>query len=1132
MSESLLCSKCGEALPAGGICTACAADFLQGEPTVAPGEPFVPPRVADLAAKFPQLEIFELVGRGGMGAVYRARQRELDRIVALKILPPGIGDDPAFAERFAREARALAKLSHPNIVTLFEFGRAGDGPYFFLMEFVDGVNLRQLLLAERMSPREALGIVPQICDALQFAHDHGIVHRDIKPENILLDRRGRVKVADFGLAKLIGSGAEAAGEGMDASADLTGAGKILGTPSYMAPEQTAQPDAVDHRADIYALGVVFYQMLTGELPAGKFEPPSRKVRIDVRLDEVVLRALEQKPELRYQQASMMRTQVETIATDVGKSEARSPKSEIESRFSRTAIAGACGPFLIFGLVAVLVPALTGWETEPAIQLAMILSMIGTTLLGWIAVFQIRRSAGRLHGMWLAVSAGLLSPLLAADALVGFALHNGFGIEGVTAMLTGRAGVTAYVTVYNSLVLLTLALVVGANALFVRKVWRTVNSKTPPDGKPRPDTVLFFGMVSNLIPVILILLFIGSQISAAARQTALTQEISRAIGRALDAAGIQYDHCEVEASGNEIKGIVTRPRKLEKINGKVVPTPLAGTLVIRRTENGWTVRGTDGLNDIAITKNGATTLSGRGANGLPTATDSGQTESADAFGPVVERIVNQEGMIDFDTGETAPELPESVTKANDLAENVLDAFAWMEGEGMDAMSMQGGTLSGNDFKGLGMKIKALDLEAWDHLTPGQLQSILAAAKVEKWQSLFPERKIPQTLAFQTREGGMGILQMTEFTENPTRVKLRYKLVQAATDASMDSAAPRNRLIDLELEAARRRALYGEQNPARMQLEAELASFEKAHPNLRDAAFFELVAQRQAALSTESAGLARKDAATHPERVALQSKLDALENLLASRAGAPQPASDPSSAVAGWLALMDAGAYARAWQEAAGSFRRAVTEVEWIAKSEKVRQPLGGVVSRKLISLQRAVSFPGMPDGSYFTAEFQTSFANFPAATETAIFALDSAGVWRAISYLIRPRAGAETTSVATAPPKTDAERAAVAAAESWLAGIDAGKYAESWPVAAGLFRAAVTQPQWVAALESVRAPLGALVRRAPRSARTETSLPGVPDGRYVVMQFDTSFARKRSAVETVTFVLEKNGEWRAAGYFIR
>jgi len=340
MPDGNKCPQCGAVLPANapaGLCPACLlkAGAMADTVTDAKQPPFQPPTVAELAAKFPQLEILELIGTGGMGAVYKARQKELDRVIALKILPPGIGDDPAFAGRFAREAKALAKLNHPGIVTIYDFGRA-DGLFYFLMEFVDGVNLRQLLHAGRVSPREALAIVPQICDALQFAHDQGIVHRDIKPENILLDRRGRVKVADFGLAKLVAAASDrtdSAGEEQRrsqtaATEELTAAGKVMGTPNYMAPEQKEHPDAVDHRADIYALGVVFYQMLTGELPGKKIELPSSKVHIDVRLDEVVLRALEKKPELRYQQASVLKTQVETIA-QTENSEFQTPNSEFE-----------------------------------------------------------------------------------------------------------------------------------------------------------------------------------------------------------------------------------------------------------------------------------------------------------------------------------------------------------------------------------------------------------------------------------------------------------------------------------------------------------------------------------------------------------------------------------------------------------------------------------------------------------------------------------------------------------------------------------------------------------------------------------------------------------------------------------
>ena len=274
-------------------------------------QPPLPPE--QIAPHFPQLEILECLGRGGMGVVYKARQKTLNRFVALKLLAPERVNDPKFAERFTREAHALAALNHPNIVTVYDFGQAG-GFYYLLMEFVDGVNLRQLLRARKFTPEEALTIVPPLCDALQFAHERGIVHRDIKPENILLDKSGRVKVADFGIAKMLGP---ANGENDSGIFPPVGAAQAtqsaLGTPGYSAPEQKSNPQNVDSRADIYSLGVVFYEMLTGEMPAGNIEPPSRKVHIDVRLDEVVLRALEKKPELRYQQASVFKTQVETIA---------------------------------------------------------------------------------------------------------------------------------------------------------------------------------------------------------------------------------------------------------------------------------------------------------------------------------------------------------------------------------------------------------------------------------------------------------------------------------------------------------------------------------------------------------------------------------------------------------------------------------------------------------------------------------------------------------------------------------------------------------------------------------------------------------------------------------------------------
>ena len=316
-------------------------------PFTPPGR-FVPSDPQELAHHFPQLEIHELLGQGGMGAVYKARQRRLDRLVALKILPPEVAGHPGFEERFVREAQALGRLNHPHIVTLYDFGEAG-GLYYFLMEFVEGVNLRPMIADGALEPRQALAIVPQICEALQYAHDEGVVHRDIKPENLLVDKKGRVKIADFGLVKLMRSGETPAGR---AGFALTGSQQVMGTPHYMAPEQMERPQGVDHRADIYSLGVVFYEMLTGELPLGRFAPPSRMVQIDVRLDEVVMRTLEKEPARRYQQVSDVKTDVESISrADPGPSSAESAMEigpdEFHSRDPRSQVAL---PAVALGLV--------------------------------------------------------------------------------------------------------------------------------------------------------------------------------------------------------------------------------------------------------------------------------------------------------------------------------------------------------------------------------------------------------------------------------------------------------------------------------------------------------------------------------------------------------------------------------------------------------------------------------------------------------------------------------------------------------------------------------------------------------------------------------------------------------------
>jgi serine/threonine protein kinase len=312
MAENPRCPGCEAELAADapeGLCPQClyqgiveGPDEAEGlSPGRTPPSGFVPPTAAELGRHFPQLEILKLLGQGGMGAVYQARQTKLDRLVAVKILPPEVARDPAFAERFTREAQALARLNHPNIVTVHDFGDV-DELYYFTMEYVDGHNLRDLLQVGALTADQTLAIVPQLCDALQYAHDEGLVHRDIKPENILLDKKGRVKIADFGLARLVGL--------TPTYLTLTGTHEVMGTLLYMAPEQMKRTHTVDHRADIYSLGVVLYEMLTGELPLGRFAPPSHKAAVDERLDQVVLRALAREPAERYQDAGAFKRDVE------------------------------------------------------------------------------------------------------------------------------------------------------------------------------------------------------------------------------------------------------------------------------------------------------------------------------------------------------------------------------------------------------------------------------------------------------------------------------------------------------------------------------------------------------------------------------------------------------------------------------------------------------------------------------------------------------------------------------------------------------------------------------------------------------------------------------------------------------
>ncbi len=261
-------------------------------------EPFIPPSTAELDELIPGYKFLEFIERGGMGAVYKAVQKCLNRTVAVKLLPQVHRNKESFAERFKREAYALALLNHPHIIAVHDFGETPEGQMYYVMEFVSGMDLQHLLKRDPPEPRQILKIITQVCEALQFAHEHGIVHRDIKPANILIDERGNVKVADFGLAKVVGP----------QSVDFTATGMTIGTPDYIAPEALDQSKNIDHRADIYSLGVMIYELFTGHVPKGMWEPPSIRSGADKGIDAVVSKAMQNNPEKRYQHVRDM-TQV-------------------------------------------------------------------------------------------------------------------------------------------------------------------------------------------------------------------------------------------------------------------------------------------------------------------------------------------------------------------------------------------------------------------------------------------------------------------------------------------------------------------------------------------------------------------------------------------------------------------------------------------------------------------------------------------------------------------------------------------------------------------------------------------------------------------------------------------------------
>ena len=307
--------------------------------------------------KFGNYEILAEIARGGMGAVYKARQGGLDRLVAIKVILSGPGATPAYIERFLAEARTAARLQHPAIVSIVEVGQI-DGRYFFSMEFLPGETLAEIAKRGPIPSEQAVRYARDIAEAVHYAHERGVLHRDLKPSNVMVDASGRLKVMDFGLAKLV-----------EGSSQLTRDGDLLGTPSYMSPEQASGNwPHVDRRTDVYALGAILYELLTGQPPyLGKspvatmvqviHDPPRapREIKpgIDPRLEEIVLRCLAKDPAARYATAAELAADLEKFLTTAPMPAASNrglPPWHFSRRVVGGALAGAAACFLAIVLI--------------------------------------------------------------------------------------------------------------------------------------------------------------------------------------------------------------------------------------------------------------------------------------------------------------------------------------------------------------------------------------------------------------------------------------------------------------------------------------------------------------------------------------------------------------------------------------------------------------------------------------------------------------------------------------------------------------------------------------------------------------------------------------------------------------
>lgn len=1266
------CPQCGSPLNPDvpeGLCPACLLKHgIATEGGVPPGTPpFTPPPLAELQKLFPQLEILEPLGQGGMGAVYKARQPALDRIVALKILAPKGGGDLDFAGRFSREARALARLSHPNIVAVYDFGQiqrgaavsaaAGapaDAPtllHYFIMEFVDGLNLRQLEQAGKLSPREALEIIPQICAALQFAHDEGIVHRDIKPENVLVDKKGRVKIADFGLAKIVGQ---------EKDFRLTGARDVMGTPHYMAPEQVEKPQEVDHRADIYSLGVVFYELLTGELPIGKFQPPSAKVRVDVRLDDVVLRSLAKEPERRYQHASEVKTDVETIAHTPTAPRQATPPAPKPDRFWRwfavAIVALIALPIFIaiLGmLAAIAIPNFVKARHEAQLRHEKMVEATTVDLKrGLVALWHADGNADdSVNG-----HNGVMEKAGFTDGVVGQAFafdpdtypwgtYTGVKVPDSPAFeLTNALSIVGWVRPRgNGYIILsrgdhrpgfdpyTLSLQANDHLRFyvceessqadfvearlTMNAWSYV-AATYDDGVMRLYTngVLvtekrtaihpFAKLLPNESPGLGIgnlndggnnFPFIGDIDELALYDRALSPAEVRAgyeTGRKAVTPGKpagpygtgivaswNADENVKDHAGNShgvlmngatyAPGIVGEAFQFDG-NGayvKVPPTPALNSLYNQITIEFWMKPDADNeMQDyqglvtsdfwfVEISNGYGGTM---GVNfGLGKSERRGNVPQA-VFGgsragpakPALPPNVNEGTTVadfvhisDANDGGAPVSAGEwhhiAVTYDGSKMQLYVEGKAWGEPKEFSGpirpMLPRSSLCIGSEdgratcqecigkryFKGLIDEVKiynrarsAQEIAAdYERNKP----ATAATAASETWSPTLAPGETPDFQ--QILNGAKSLMNQGSYAESLQRFVWYFKhtrndagqkgvrLSFALSDwMELGRRYPKAKqaLIDIRDHDTREIAegrgyfdLFMEVNSINGVLDQEDATV----------ALFKTIGQSDKKLAEQCYGLMEPELVRRGEY-----------ELCLNYVGNPQARFETVS---------------NSWQMMRKTGER--QQAMWREQSDRMQK-----------MAETRTNVPGFPNGQLpFPPELsKMADKSFVAQTRNLIEILVATGR-KSDAEQIRDEALAALDDSQLKSAVSDAEekvqkhpdistgsKPAVAAATKWLATIDAGNYSECWKQASAIFQGGVTEAAWENSMNTFRKPLGGLISRKLTSAQQLSELPGAPDGQYVLMQFNSSFVGKKSAVETLTFMLEKDGQWRSAGYFIK